>query len=130
MTPTDEGLTLVRTRGLLRLQLQSVDAAGSGFEGACGLQIVTAEAFAIGVTAMPSPQTDPEWEGWIWHSFFSLRPGSALSGLAGITEFEIDSKAMRKLPEGAVMMGVVEVVETGAAVMLFYLDTRILVKLS
>ncbi len=47
-----DGLTLLRLRGMLTFILNSVSAAPSGFTGAFGIGIVKNPAFTIGVTAV------------------------------------------------------------------------------
>ena len=125
-------VTIVRIRGYFRVILTAATAAGDGFLGAVGIGVVTAPAFAVGLTAVPLPVAEMDWDGWMFHQFFDLR-----SNIAGVGDgqpgvsigFDIDSKAMRKLGDEQVLMGAIEVVESGTAVMEVSADTRILLKL-
>ena len=129
-----DGLTLVRLRGSFRALLTAVAGANDGFAGAVGIGIVTAEAFAIGLTAMPLPLTDMEWDGWLYYRPFSVQSNTATiadgvnSGGVNL-EFPVDSKAMRKLREGDTIFAAAQVVENGTSVMDIHFDSRILLKL-
>ena len=129
-----DGITLVRTRGLIQLALTANTAAGDGFQGAFGICKVSADAFAVGVTAVPSPLDDMDWDGWLWYSFFTLIQGSVFSAQVsagfGNKEMVIDAKAMRKVGLNETFILVGEFVETGTASMLVSADSRALFKLS
>ena len=130
--PSLPGLTIVRVRGELFLHLLTSSVAQGGFQWAAGLAVVTAKAFGIGATAIPGPFTDIEWDGWLWHSQGVLKgAGSTLSESLGgwVQRVEIDSKAMRKLPEETILVGMLETVEVGTATMHVELRSRVLVKL-
>ncbi len=111
-TATDDGLTLVRLRGEACLSLRLATAVGDGFDGfAMGICIVTGNAAGVGITAIPKPLTDIDWDGWIWHQL-----GGHITGLE-TTEVQrgfhalripIDSKAMRKFKASDVIVGVVQ----------------------
>ena len=61
--------TIVRSRGNLTVQPQSFSADVT-IVGAFGIGLVTAEALAIGITALPTPFRDSDWGGWIvWQAF-------------------------------------------------------------
>ena len=130
---TTDGLTLVRTRGRAIFKVQSFTAAGDAFTGAFGIGIVTAEAFAIGITAMPIPVTDLNWDGWLYHSMVQVVAGDKTAGdvdFTGATQIlDVDSKAMRKLRLGDTIFAALELVETGIVDMDFTFDSRVLVKL-
>ena len=133
----EDHATLVRTRGHLALQLAAATAAGDGFIGAFGVGIVTDEAFAAGIAAIPGPLTAPDWEGWFVHQLFALRSinimaasNNAIQDASSILHYEIDSKAMRKFSQGQTMVAVVDVVELGTAAMEVTWDSRALFKLS
>ena len=136
-----EGMTIVRIRGELLVHLFSNATAGDGFPRcAVGLCIVTENAAGVGVTAIPSPIADLSWDGWMWHKMFSL-VGADVVGAAVVSHsvsdvtkaarFEIDSKAMRKIKNTDLLIGVAELAdEIGTAVVEMQLNTRQLVKLS
>jgi len=125
--------TIVRIRGYCEFLLTTGDAAGAGFFGAVGLMLVSDEAFAAGVTGVPSPlnlEAD-----WIWHSFFSVRVATATVAdgvnAGGVYQrLEIDSKAMRIQSTNKTLVGVIDQAESTNAVMEFHSNTRVLDKLS
>ena len=128
---TLEGLTLLRLRGMFTAQLRAFAAVGDGFSGAIGIGIVTAEAFAVGVTAVPLPITDVAWDGWIWWEPIQLKTHVALAaGEVGTKVVStVDSKAMRKLRLGDTIFAIVEVTEVGTSIIAMQFDSRILVAL-
>ena len=129
-----DGLTLVRLRGQAALYLSDVTSVLDGFVGAVGIGIFTAEAFAIGITAVPTPIADAKWDGWIYWKPFQLVSQTTTDTLLGeevlgADKFEVDTKAMRKLREGDTVAMVMEVVERGTAVIKADFDSRMLLKL-
>ena len=127
--------TIVRARGEIALFLTAATSAADGFTGAVGLCMVTNEAFAAGAGSIPGPQSDIDWDGWMWHSVFHLfSPLVALAPSAGdmlgSVRIPIDSKAMRIQEDNETLVGVVEVTELGAAALEFAADSRLLYKLS
>jgi len=131
---TVEGLTIVRIRGIITVTLSTAAAAQDGFFGAFGFIMVTNEAFAIGITAVPTPLTDEDQEGWMWHQYFDVRTptgtiSDGVNAVGAVSRFDIDNKAMRKIPVGMTLAGVTEVVESGTAVIEMQGQTRMLVKL-
>jgi len=130
--------TIVRIRGRARIHLRSATTAGDGMSGAVGIGIVTDQAAAIGVTAIPGPFTDADWSGWIWHSYFQIY--AVVSQVADADKarnanidvtLDIDSKAMRKFTQNQTLIAMWEVgVELGAVAINVVGDTRVLVKLS
>jgi len=124
----EDGLTLVRTRGFVELVQTGGVALGDGYTGAFGIAIVTAQAFGVGISALPTPITEANWDGWLWHQMFSLRCNEANTDFKRQV-FEIDSKAMRKVGFEEVCYMVVEVDEIGDAIMEVTGGSRILMKL-
>ncbi len=124
--------TLVRTRGHVLLFLSSAVGVADGFDGAVGIGMVTDKAFAAGIASMPTPITDLGWEGWLWHSFFSVKAVGAQSTVttAAIQRITIDSKAMRKTGDEMVWFAALEATEGGEAVLNASLNCRLLLKLS
>jgi len=127
--------TIVRIRGELVIWLSATTSAGDGFTSfGVGIGVVSADAFAIGVTAMPSPEGDPDWPGWMYYS----RHGSLVDvttetigrGPLSAVRIPIDTKAMRKFRINEVVFGSVHMIgEIGTAVASFVMSTRQLVKL-
>ena len=132
---TETKVTLVRIRGMIEIHVISVSAIGDGFDGAWGIGIVSADAFAAGVASQPGALTDPEWPGWMAHGFFNVRAisatiGDGVNAVAAFVRIPIESKAMRKFGSSEVLMGSMELVENGSASGEFWADCRILAKLS
>ena len=138
--PLVDGLTMVRLRGELLLRLSLASAVTGGFTGAFGVGLSTVAAFAIGVTALQTPLTDEDWDGWLYHRYFALGPGGVIDNSAAADadqvnatsaalRLEVDSKAMRKIPEGTNIFAAIEVVEFGTATMEADFNSRILVKI-
>ena len=138
----ESGITLVRLRGSLNLFLTSAAALGDGFHGAFGIGIATLPAFTIGVTAVPTPITEESWNGWLYHRYFGIFSGGPIAAATAAQEalqvnstsaalnFEVDSKAMRKLNTDTVIFAALEVIELGASsTMEFAFNSRLLVKL-
>ena len=72
--------------------------------------IVSAEAFAAGVASVPEPFTDADWGGWMqWRAFsYQFEFGTAAAVNYPNWNFEIDSKAMRKVESNEVLVQVFE----------------------
>jgi len=122
--------TLIRAVGLLSVQSDQVAAAERPF-GAIGLAVVSDQAFAIGVTAVPTPYTDAASDLWAMHAYWAapMAFGDA-TGFANIaTEVRFDSKAMRKISPDQTLVLVVENGNTAHGCF-FRLDARILSKVA
>jgi len=129
---TDQGEeTLVRVRGLLDMFLSSSTSPGDGFFGAVGIGLVSTAAFVGGITTVPTPITEENWDGWLWHNYYSCHESSADEAGSGSSHYrvQIDSKAMRKVEGAMTLYAAIESVEIGTAVMDVFLDTRFLSKL-
>jgi len=132
---TEGGQTVVRLRGHLQAFLKTASAGDEGFHCAVGVGVVTADAFSIGITAVPDPIGDIAWGGWMFHQFFDLfAPSGTIADSFGggpvIADFDVDSKAMRKIGINETLFAVVEVVEAGTATMSIRFDSRVYIKLS
>ena len=111
------GLTTIRTRGYIQSLLIQGAAVGDGYHLGFGIRIMTPEAFAVGITATPTPFADMGDNGWLYHIMWTLVVGEIAGFVAPSASrlIEIDSKAMRKFPSPHVMVGVMEGVEIGTA---------------
>jgi len=103
--------TIVRTRGYFHIISDQL-SANERYEAAYGLIVVSDQAVAIGVTAVPTPSTDSQ-SGWFVyergvdaHQFIT---GAGFQSHTGLFQ-TFDSKAMRKVEEG---QDVISVAETG-----------------
>jgi len=118
---------------MLSFELLSSSAAGSGFAFTAGIGIVTADAFATGTAAMPSPFDDILWPGWMWLHTIDIRSSiaGAVVGDPSINpvHVDIDVKAMRKLRNNETLFMSVQSGETGTATANVRGMTRVLVKL-
>jgi len=126
--------TIVRIRGDMLLRITAAAAAGDGFSGAVGMGIVNSQAFAAGIVSMPTPVTEADWPGWMYHRFFNIKaPTGTLADGANadaiVQRLEIDSKAMRKIGTEEVFFGAIQFVEVGTSTIVWDADTRILLKL-
>ena len=121
--------TIVRTRGMFSIASDQISATETQI-GAFGIALVNDVARALGVTGIPGPATDTLWDGWFVHRFFAQRmqfaSSSGFDG-RGATEYEVDSKAMRKFESD---QGLVVVLENNHATNGLFVATnlRFLVK--
>ena len=73
VTPVIPNLTIVRIRGMITFELTTSDAALSGYAFTAAIGMVTADAFAVGASAVPDPFDDQEWPGWLWTKTVDIR---------------------------------------------------------
>ena len=108
--------TLVRTRGQFSVNISVAAAARANIQGAFGMYVVTADAFAIGVTALPGPLTDSRNDWFVWMPF-TLHVLAALdeAALGQHVRVDFDSRGMRKLKDGDVLAVMVEAITDVAA---------------
>ena len=101
--PGSEDVTILRTRGEVTVQSAEVLGEGENVQIAVGLGLCTTEAALAG--AVPLPFDNPEWDGWFVYMVKGLLHRGFGSTVGGPLEasFEIDSKAMRKVPAGQVV---------------------------
>jgi len=130
------GITIVRTRGEFLIGLLSADDVGTaaGFRCAFGIGVISKQAADAGGAAVPDPQEDSDWAGWLYHVEFSLlTPVVAAVGNVGMgpgqLRLNIDSKGMRKIGENDTIFAQLGVAERGVSTLYASLETRMLVKL-
>ena len=134
VTTSSGKVTLVRLRGLAMVQLLTADAVGAGMHGAVGIGIATSAAFVAGAGSLPTPLTEIDWDGWLWHNVFDVRAITATRA-DGVNSngarqiMEIDSKAMRKFDEDMTLFGAWETVESTNSSIEMQATTRGLFKL-
>ena len=101
--------TVVRTRGTMAIRSDQA-VATEVFQASLGFAVVSDQALAIGVTAVPSPETDRGSD--LWFVYETLEGFFVLSSAIGIYEAQIrkewDSRAMRKVEDGQDMAIVLE----------------------
>ncbi len=123
--------TVVRARGILHAASdQSV--ATEFWHATFGFAVVSDQAVAIGVTALPTPDTDRESDLWFVYeelaSQFEFKTAVGFDATAGILK-SWDSKAMRKVEEGQDIAVVTETSAVSAGGALFMSAGRVLIKL-
>ncbi len=119
--------TIVRARGYMHI-VTDQSAAGESQRAAFGMAVVSEQAHAIGVTAVPTPVTDDEsglWFVYEWLLTATIATGIETEG-AGM---KIDSKAMRKVQEGDQVISVVQSGATSDGLLFQAYTPRLLVKL-
>jgi len=113
--------TVLRSRGQLLITATPDAAADSDVVG-LGLIVVTASAVTVGSTALPHPLDDASSDFWLWHQYVPLdsmgatTEATARTGGTAWARVEIDSKAMRKAPQGSAiaLVGVLDTQEFAA----------------
>jgi len=123
-----EPFTIMRTRGILTIESDQFAATENPF-GAMGMAVVSEEALAAGVTAVPQPYSNSESDLFFVHQFFwsQFVFGDATGFSTDAHSFEFDSKAMRKVqPEERIVV----VLENGSNAfgLNFLLNFRMLMK--
>ena len=105
----EEPGTIVRSRGTIAMRFAGY-TADLTVVGAFGIGVVSAEAAAVGITAVPEPFSDADWGGWMVHRTFARRLefGSTVGLYSEDWEYQIDSKAMRKVEANSVLVFVAE----------------------
>jgi len=98
--------TVVRTRGIIYVRGDN-PAAAENWDFAFGICIVTDQASAVGITAVPTPTTDDGSDSWFT---YERAAGTTRAGELGDTGhfIQVDSKAMRKVEDGFDLVDVVE----------------------
>ena len=102
--------TIVRTH--LEVLIRSDQLIADEFQiGAVGLAVVTEQAQAIGITAIPTPAIDADSDQWFVHQWLMnsllFVSGVGVDGNDGY-HYSIDSKAMRKVSDSDEVVVVAE----------------------
>ena len=105
-----DALTVVRTRGEFGVRIAAAAAGDTILRGALGMIVVSSDAFAVGVTAVPGPISDVGNDWFVWAPFNLLYDDV-------VTEFDskyvatvpFDSRGMRKMKIGQNIVVVLEV---------------------
>ena len=99
--------TVLRTR--IELFVVSDQNAIPEFQqGAFGLYVVSDLAFAAGPASIPSPVAEGSDDGWFVHQTIVQMSDQIAGGGTYGTRYTIDSKAMRKVPEGSTIAIMIE----------------------
>ncbi len=103
--------TVIRTRGVWSIKSDQV-IAGEPQAAGLGSCVVSDQAAAIGVTAVPTPITDMSSDLWFVYEFL-LAEFTFVSAVGfdaqGAVSGKYDSKAMRKVEDGQDVITVLEV---------------------
>ncbi len=124
--------TIVRTRGYMHW-VSDQSAGTELYGGVYGEAVVSEQASAIGVTAIPTPVTDTDSD--LFYTYEPFGGQFVLSDATGIMEAgwfrTFDSKAMRKVEDGQDAITVVEsnVAAFGGGGFIFSKLSRFLIKL-
>ena len=102
--------TILRTRGILHMSSDQ-QVAGETYGVSFGMAVVSDQASAIGITALPTPNTDAASD--LWFLYESMINGFVFADATGFSTTEgekvrFDSKAMRKVQEGEDVVSVIE----------------------
>ncbi len=122
--------TVVRTRGIITVYSDQTAANEEPF-GAIGMCVVSDQALAIGVTAVPTPITDSGSDLFFLHQYFAA-PVKATTDIAfaNVSQtYGFDSKAMRKISEDESLIIVVENASATAGLN-YLLQFRMLIKVN
>jgi len=123
--------TIVRTRGLIGIASDQ-EAADESYLAHMGISVVSDEALAVGVTAVPAPETRSDSDLFFVYESMSGRfhLGDA-TGFAESAEYtrQFDSKAMRKVEDGQDIALVLEAAGAPFGGCLFTKTGRMLIKL-
>jgi len=115
--------TIVRTRGWLLVRSDQQGAV-ENFDAAYGIAVVSDQAAAVGVTAVPTPTTDDSSDLWL---YYQRVMGTLIVTAGSNVVIQVDSKAMRKVNGDQDIVDVIEnPIATGCVVGTY---SRTLVKL-
>ena len=120
--------TIIRVRGILSIRSDQA-AATEAQLGAMGMIMVTDAAVGVGASAVPSPVTDSNNDGWFVWVPFGQDGDQGAGGIGGAKSYVIDSKAMRKFDAGLQLVVVLENQHATAGLQ-FFSSFRVLVKLA
>jgi len=121
--------TVVRVRGSMLLGSDQ-ETTSEFYQAALGFAVVSIQASAIGVTAVPTPFTDAGSDKWfVYESIVGqVRVSSAIGIWEAGVRREFDSRAMRKVEDQEDIVSVVETssISLGANLAM---SARVLIKL-
>ncbi len=97
---------------------------------AVGVAVVSEEAATAGVASIPTPFSEPGSDLWFLHQVMFGGESRLVDKFAPPTTLHIDSRAMRKVPEGGDVAFVGEGMSGGSAGgMIYGMAVRMLIKL-
>ncbi len=117
--------TITRTVGFVTVRSDQIVAAEPLF-GAVGFAVVSEQARAVGVTALPTPITEEPSDLWFAYQYFTGFGGTVHG--APLSTFHFDSRAQRKVVDGEAIVVMIESAVAGFA-MEYAIKFRMLFKL-
>ncbi len=121
--------TIVRSHFELLLKSDQ-SAATENQVAAFGLAVVSDQAAAVGVSAVPTPDTDSGSDLWFVHQYlmgaFDFTTGTGYRNVG--ERYSVDSKAMRKVDIGQDLVIVAEMDSNTSSGVILFSAGRILVK--
>jgi len=112
----------------MELALRSDQAAAIELQvGAMGIAVVSDQAVAVGVTAVPTPITDMASNLWLLHQLIFADESNLTDRTRPQAAVSIDSKAMRKVEVGQDIVLALEVSAIGGGAQ-FTVGGRMLIK--
>ncbi len=120
--------TIVRVHGGIHVRSDQTGAS-EAYGVFMGMAVVSDQAVAVGITAVPTPDTDMDSDAWFLHlgifSRFEFISGVGVETQNGIFK-EYESKAMRRVEDGFDMVQTIECPSTSGNVTDYF---RMLIKL-
>ena len=111
----------------MELQQRSDQSVAIEYQiGAFGYAVVSDQAVAIGVSAVPTPITDQDSDLWFLWKLMYGDESNLTDRTRSSTRATVDSKAMRRVDQGQDIVGVGEVTGSG---LVMNVGGRMLVKL-
>ena len=97
--------------------LNEATAVGDEMKLACGLAIISTDAFDLGATAVPDPAGDAEFPWLYWTEFALTSTTTDDRNAIGASNMrvEVDSRAMRKVKPGESMAWIFQYVDIAGA---------------
>ncbi len=121
--------TIVRSH--FALQIRSDQAAAIEQQaGAFGICVVSDQATAVGVTAVPTPSSESASDLWFIHQYFNADASDLTDRTKPATRIFVDSKAMRKVDIGQDVIVLVENAVSIGSGFIVNVSGRMLVKVN
>ncbi len=112
-----EAQTILRTLGDYIITPSQAPTAGDVAIVAVGLAVISSDAFAAGVTAVPDPVGEPQYPWLFWASHLMFFGGTSVdpAGPAAAVRGKVDVKSMRKVKPRESLVWVAEYFDIAGA---------------